>query len=52
MNSDDEDLKALALFLDAEIENNPTTTQTILKEGKCISLPMPIWFDGYLSATK
>ncbi|XP_060840241.1 protein MCM10 homolog isoform X1 [Rhopalosiphum padi] len=36
MNSDDEDLKALALFLDAEldaeIENNPTTTQTILKE--------------------
>lgn len=38
MNSNDDDLKALALFLDAEIEGNPTITEQItdLKQGKCI----------------
>ncbi|XP_027848785.2 protein MCM10 homolog [Aphis gossypii] len=30
MNSGDEDLKALALFLDAEVENYPETTQKII----------------------
>lgn len=40
MNNDDEDLKALALFLDAEVENYPEMTQKIInsKEGKCIFL--------------
>jgi len=38
MDSGDEDLKALALFLDAEVENYSETTQKIInsKEGKCI----------------
>lgn len=38
MNSNDDDLKALALFLDAEIEGNPTTTEKITdhKQGECI----------------
>jgi len=38
MNSNDDDLKALAQFLDAEIDGNPTTTEKITdrKQGKCI----------------
>jgi len=51
MNSNDEDLKALALFLDAEVENYPETTQQIVnsKEGKRIFLLIGLF--RYLSET-
>jgi len=39
MNSDEDDLKALALFLDAELDGVPTTAEKIIdrKEGKFIN---------------
>lgn len=56
MNSNNEDLKALALFLDAEVENYPETTQKIInsKKGKCIfclSVCLDTYFETILEYT-